>query len=57
MARFDLEAQDVKAELRGLDIDQLIESLLQAATCPDLASFRKQIPRRRRKRRTWRDRQ
>ncbi len=51
MARFGIEPEDVRAELRGLDIDQLIESLLQAATCPDLASFREQIPRRRRRKR------
>jgi hypothetical protein len=50
-ARFGAEPRALKGELKALEDDQLDEFVVLAATCPDLESFRKQLPPRKQKRR------
>ena len=51
-ARFGPEARALRADLKGVGDARLKELLGLAATCPDLASFREQVPPRRRRRRS-----
>jgi hypothetical protein len=49
-ARFGPEAGEAKADLKAISDEGLKELLRLASTCPDLASFREQIPSRKSKR-------
>ena len=49
-ARFGPEGEAIRAELDSLSLRQLKKSVLQAATCPDLASFREQMAGKKRRR-------
>ncbi len=51
-ARFGVDAVAVKGELKGIADNRLEDFFALAATCPDLASFREQLPSRKRKRRS-----
>jgi hypothetical protein len=44
VTRFGAEAQALETELKIVDGDQLDDLLERAVTCPDLDSFRKQLP-------------
>jgi hypothetical protein len=50
-ARFGPEARALRVDLKTVGDARLKELLALAATCPDLAAFREQVPPRRRKRR------
>jgi hypothetical protein len=50
-ARFETDTEALRSDLKAIQDDARLKELLPlAATCPDLASFRKQLPRRRRRR-------
>jgi hypothetical protein len=52
VARFGPEARALETELKKMGGSQLDKLIEPAATCPDLESFRNQLPPRRRRRRT-----
>ncbi len=52
VARFGAEAEAMQTELKSIRDDRLKNLLVLAGTCPDLDSFRAQLPRRSPKRRT-----